>query len=118
MTGEADRLDAVISDLERTEDAQAAWTEIRKAIGARRIGRVLAEVHVQRSVSTAELFEFGQALSRMDWPSDLKIAVVTEERDARDCRFTENVITNRCGLQTKSFTDRREAIAWLREGGA
>lgn len=117
MTGEADLLEAIIGGLERTEDAQAAWAEIRKTTRERGFSRILAEVHVERSVPTAELFEFGQSLSRVDWPSGLRIAVVTEERDAPDCHFTELVITNRCGLQTRSFTNRRQAIAWLRSGG-
>ena len=108
----------MISGLQKRAEAEEAWREIREAVRRHDVRKVVSEIAVEHPIPTAELYAFGQAISRLEWPAGMRIAVLTDERYLNDCHFTETVVANRCALTSRGFADPQAAVAWLQADDA
>ena len=75
------------------------------------VSEVLVDVTEQSSApSTLDIYDFGS-----EWPSAIRVAIVTGDATREDQEFLENVAMNRA-RPMRTFDEIDEALFWLQNG--
>ena len=92
-------------------DWQGSKRRVVELYGTTGVAEVLVDVTEQSSAPpTLDIYDFGA-----DWPSAIRVAIVTGDATREDQEFLENVAMNRA-RPMRTFDGDSEALDWLRNG--
>ena len=106
-------LHVVVTGEETTENLRSVWTQIAQTSKDLGTNLILCEGYLEGTGNTMALFDIGKEFPKIDFPANVRVAVVCKESKLPDFKFAETVAFNRGAHFVSVFTDLNLAIKWL-----
>ncbi len=111
-------LHVVVTGEETLPNLRSVWAQIAQTSKDLGTNRILCEGYLEGTGNTMALFNIGKEFPQIDFPDDVRIAVVCKKSKLPDFTFAETVAINRGAYFVQVFTDLEVATNWLLSIGA
>ena len=91
------------------------WTRVAQTSRELGVSLILCEAYLEGPGRTMALFDIGEEFPKINFPRNVRVAVVCKPSKLPDFQFAETVAVNRGAYFVRVFTDLEQAKSWLLE---